>query len=101
MGKRLTSFKEIDKLFSMVQGHLNEGSIEVRYWAKKTILALSKSNDPLSHPEIEKLLKRHFSSQNYPKAKAVIDKGYVEEPTEMGMTESSGFSASSSNFKKS
>jgi len=80
--------KEIDKLLSLLEQYLSDGSLDVRQQAKRAILALKSV-------EGEKLLLKYFTRENFAKAQQVLEKGYVED---YAMATNTSFNTSSASF---
>jgi hypothetical protein len=61
MGSKLITFKDNEKLFSILATYINDSSPEVRYNSRNAILALEYGTNPFgSREDIEKLIKKYI-----------------------------------------
>lgn len=79
LGNKFTSFKDAEKIISLLSAYLSEGSLEVRNATKQAIITASTvSGSPI---EFDRLLQRTLDTASYAKFKSVIAKGLTGSPT--------------------
>ena len=82
LGNKLLSFKDNEKIISVLALFLSEGSLEVRSAAKRAILCAS--NKVMSPIDFDRLLQRALSEANYSKVKTFLSKEGGDSPLMQG-----------------
>lgn len=87
LGSKFLTFKDNEKIISLLSTFLSEGSLELRKAAKRALLLAS--NESINQIEFDRLLQHSVNESTYNKIKSVLKKSRKEEGDSPILTSSS------------